>query len=246
MIQIPLSVFFMTSTKGHYGHDTYLATLDHFNRQIPWSDIQYKLAHIKVTPGEEKKAEVMEAEFWIRGFEVLKTTAEWARGTSHQVAYNQDLVKVSKHNPLYRNQYVLWLEDDSTLTINSNIGLTHTLGRMIAHLDMYPEKVSFRFIRRGDFDGGVPKLCEEFDYFVSPNFDFQPLILRSRDFFLAAKVIEENAEAQKAIQIEMLWRMVLDQFSRSEHKHMVWLPSYAETIHLGVPNYLEIKASLHL
>lgn len=245
MTKIPLSVFMMSSTKGHFGFDTYLTTLDHFARQIPWEAISVKVAHIKVTPGEEAKGEQMKAEFERRGFKVLMTVAAWQRGTSHQVSYCADLVTVSKEPSLYLNPHVLWLEDDGTLSTVS-VPLDQILARMVAFLDASPELVSVRFIREPDFAGGVPVFAPTSETFFSPNVDFQPLLIRSRDFFLAAKVVESNPEVQQTTQIELLWRLILDQFSRNEHKHLVWLPSVAHSIHLGVPDYPALKQSLNL
>ena len=246
MTKIPLSVFFMTSTKGHWNQDTYLSTLKSFERQIPWGDISVKVVHIKITPGSQAKAAEMIDELERRGFKVLTSTADWQRGVSHQLAYNSDLVKVSKEPSLYLNQFCLFLEDDSTLTCHKH-PLREVLSRMVAFLEASPDLLTTRFIRRADYEGGVPILDTIHDVFFSPNYDFQPSVIRCRDFYLAAKIIEANPEAQQAVQIEMLWRTVLDQFSRAPvQRHLVWHPDYCESIHLGTQDYPALKASLNL
>ena len=245
MIPLPLTLALYTSTKDHFGHSTYLATLSHIERQLPLPAFSVKIAHIKITPGQEQIGVIIRGELEKRGFKVIETVADWQRGTSHQVAYNQDLIKMSKEKDLYQNPHLLWLEDDSTLTCHQD-SLDKVLTRMVGFIESSSDVLSARFVRKSDFDGGLPILKRESDHFFSPYFDFQPLIMRSRDFYLAAKMIETNFQAQQNVQIEMLWRLVLGEFSRSELKHMVWLPDYAETVHLGTPEYLALKESLNL
>ena len=244
MTPIPLSVLFFTSTKQHFGFkDVYLTTLNDLHRNLPLEFFQVKVAHIKVTPGEEDFGCVMERELVSRGFKVIKTVAAWSRGISHQQAYLEDVRRVSLEPSIYECPHVLWIEDDSTLTVNKTALIT-ALGRMIEFINSSPDHLSARFIRRGDYEGGVPSLLTEKDHFISPFTDFQPAIWRSRDFYLIAKLIEDCWKTIQNMQCEAVWRMVSDVFSRHPHKHMVWLPDYAESIHLGTPDYPSLKKRL--
>ena len=96
------------------------------------------------------------------------------------------------------------------------------------------------------FQGGVPVLDPQADHFFSPHLDFQPGIYRSRDYLLANKVIEDNWDRLSHLQCELVMRIAFDTLSRATERHMVWLPDYAETYHLGVPEHAAVRAALNL
>ena len=242
---IPISLLLFTSTKGHFGfRDIYLTTLALLDRQIPLSQFSVKVAHIKISPGEEATAEEMKERLTEFGFQVIVAIAPWSRGTSHGNEYMQDVIRVSKMTQVYTSPYVMWLEDDSPVVCHK-APLERVLARMIGAIESSPDALSSRFIRRGDYVGGVPSLLTEDDHFFSPFTDFQPAVWRARDFYLAAKTIEDNWDRVQGIQCEALWRMVTDPLSRASVKrHWVWLPDYAETIHLGCPEYPTLKQNL--
>lgn len=245
-MNIPISLVFFTSTKGHHGFkEMYKDTLNHLDKQIPLASFSVKIAHIKITPGEEKEATLMADDMAKRGFKILATVAEWSRGQIHQTEYLKDQIFVGKDPSIYTNPHVLFLEDDSPF-ISHKISLEACLHEMVKKVESSPDILSFRFIRRADFAGGVPHLKDEDNYFWSPYFDFQPSIIRSRDFHLITKLIEDNFDKVQNIQSEMLWRILFAPFSRSDYKHAVWFPDYGETYHLGVPLYLDVKKELKL
>lgn len=245
MTPFPISLILFTSTKGHFGHkDVYLKTLIHLDRQIPLSLFGGRVAHVKVSVGEESFGEEMAGELEKRGFTVLVTIADWSRGQSHQAAYMADVVKVSKESSIYSRPYVLWFEDDQTITPHA-VSAERLLLQSCKLLAQDNELVSVRLLRRGDLSTS-PILKQEANWFYSPHVNFQPLLLRSRDFYLAAKIVEQNPQLTAVTQCEMLWRLVLADFSRSEHKHIVYNPDYAETIHLGTPEYPTLCQQLGL
>lgn len=254
-MNIPISLVFHTSTKGHFGFkDMYLDTLNHIDRQIPLAAFSVKVATLKISPDESELGFKMQAELESRGFKVLAQMGEWHRGTSHQLAYLEDQRRASKELSIYQNPYVLMWEDDSPVICHKT-SLEATLHRMMTHLESLPDYLTFRFIRRADFDGGVPQLKYDWEYyrkqdpdfFWSPYTDFQPLLIRSRDYYLLHKTIEDNWGLASHVQSEALWAMMLSRFSRSDkNKHAVWYPDYAETIHLGQPDYLNVRKTLNL
>lgn len=242
---IPVSLLFFTSTKGHWGfRDIYKTTLALLDRQIPLVQFNVKVAHIKVTPGEEIAAHAMTGYLESIGFKVLTTSAEWSHNTSHGNQYLRDIITMSRESSIYSNPHVWWWEDDWHLDCHQD-RLDTVLSRMTRFVDSSPDHLSTRFILRSAYEGGVANLGEaDADSFFSPFTDFQPAIWRSRDFYLAAKTIEDNWDKVQGIHIEQLWRMVTDPLSRSQYKHKVWLPNYAEPIHLGCPEYPSLKAAL--
>jgi hypothetical protein len=238
---IPISFLLFTSTKGHYDFkDIYLTTLSHYDRQVPLSQFAVKVAHIKVTPGEEGIAKMMEDNLVARGFKVLTTTAAWTRGANHGQEYMKDVIKVSKEPSIHRCPHVMWVEDDTILLCHKD-PLDRVLSRMTHAIDSSPDHLSARFIWRSAYEGGVPSLQTNADSFYSPFTDFQPALWRARDFYLAAKTMEDNWDRVHGMHCEALWRAVTDPLSRSTLKHLVWLPDYAEPIHLGCPEYPDLK-----
>lgn len=229
------------------------ATLRHLDRQIPLSVFGSLYAHLKADPvpppvGLENPGTLAESianDLSVRGFYVDTTVGDWQRGMSMQNAYLIDQRKASQSSAIQGQPYMLLLEDDGTMSPKVD-NLTKVLARMIDFLESSPDAVSARFLRRCDYDGGVPMDNVQGDHFFSRNVDFQPMLLRSRDFFLAHKVIEDNWAQLSHLQCELVMRLALDTFSRGSDRHMVWLPDYAETIHLGTPDYSALKASLNL
>lgn len=244
MTNLPISICLFTSTKGHFGHSTYLDTLRHLDRQIPLSQFGKRYAHIKVSSDQRDEGVAMELALMDRGFAVDATVGDWSRGMSHQNAYLLDQRKASQSRVLQSQPFMLLLEDDSVMECHT-YSLADCLSRMVTALEE-PLIMSTRFIRRCDWDGGVPVLDKTETTFFSPHFDFQPAVIRSRDYLIANKVIEDNWESLKHLQCEMVMRMALDTMSRAPLRHLVWLPHVAESIHLGVPDYPSIKASLNL
>lgn len=233
-MSIPISLCLFTSTKGHWGRRTdYEVTLNHWDRQIPLDDFAVKVAHLKVSPGDGEIAVTMERELVRRGFKVLTTTTEWSRGMSHQVAYMEDVVKMSKEPMLYRSPYILWLEDDS-VAVCIKYPLRRLLAESVRLLEGNPDHLTVRLLRAGDLDTS-PVLKHETGYFYSPHFNFQPAIMRSTTFYLGALVVERNWHLAATAQCEMLWRLVLAPMSRSNLCHIVWHPEVAHTVHLGCP-----------
>lgn len=245
MTKLPIAICLFTSTKGHFGHSTYADTLRHLDRQIPLSQFGARYAHIKVTPGQEDVGIAMELALMERDFGVDATVGDWSRGASHQQAYLLDQRKASQSRVVQSQPYVMLLEDDSTLSPAKG-ELADYLARMMGALDREPDLVSTRLVRRCDWDGGIPTIGPVTSTFFSPNFDMQPSILRSRDFMLAHKVIEDNWGQLSHLQCELVLRIALDTLSRSPNRHMVWHPDEIESHHLGTPDYPALKAALNL
>lgn len=245
MTKLPIAICLFTSTKGHFGHSTLEATLRHLDRQIPLSQFGGLYAHIKVTPGEEAVADAMLNELCLYGFVVEQTVGAWSRGTSHGQEYLKDQRKASQSRVVQSQPYTLLLEDDSTMSPAKGDLIT-LLSQMVTSLEIDHNLVSTRFIRACDWYGGVPTIGPVGDTFYSPNHDMQPGIVRSRDYLIAHKIIEDNWAQLSHLQCELVMRIALDTLSRSPNRHMVWHPSKGESIHLGTPEYPALKASLNL
>ncbi len=249
MNQLPISLVFFTSTKGHFGRKTdWLVTLDHWNRQLPLANFGERIAHIKVTPGDEALAAGMALGLTAKGFHVIQTVGSWDRGLSHGANYLGDQVTVSKDARLYKQPYLLFLEDDS-LALSHQIPLDDLLAQSCRRLAENHELLTVRLMRRHD-DRGPTALQAAPDprFYYSQDVNFQPLVMRSLDFYRLGLALEANPDACQQIQCERLWRLILDHSSRSPFKHIVYEPDYAETAHIGIPQaeHEQLVKQLHL
>lgn len=247
---LPITLLLFLTTQGYGGCRTiYRAMLDGWDRQLPLSTFRLRYAHLKVTPGEESIAEAITADLQQRGFVVESATGDWVRGQAHFNAYLADQVKVSKDALIYDNPYVLWLDHDYVPMCHVD-PLPKVLARMTRLIESSPDIVSARFLREEDADALAPDrtVAIEPDQHLawSAHFNWNPVLLRSRDYHLACKVIEDNWTVATRKHGEALWREVLAPFSRSSRKHAVWLPSYACVANLGVPHYTEVAQRLGL
>ncbi len=246
MNKLPITLVLFSSSKGHFGHKgVYKTTLDHLNRQLPLSSFGQLVAHVKVSPSEEAIAADMVADLESRGFKVLTTIADWTRGMSHQQGYTQDIATISKERSVYTQPYVLWLEDDSTIE-STILSVEDLLLQSCQFLADDHEKMTVRVARKGDARGPEIKPSDSPNWFYSGDVNFQPMIMRSSDFYRLGMVLEANPGACATVQCEMLARMIIDTFSRSPRKHIVYETETAHSTHLGLPNYLDLKQSLNL
>jgi hypothetical protein len=246
--KLPITFLMFATARGHYGCNTiYNTTIDFLNSKLPLNEWGALLFHIKIAPGEEKVGEQMKADLESRGFIVETEIANWKRGQSHFCEYLKDQIKMSQHPAVRDNPFVYWSDDD-------NIPLTHSdnflkvLHRMVKTVESSQDIVSFRFLRENDTREPIVEDVndEHPDFFYSRDFNWQPLIIRSRDFHRGCKVIEDNWHIATQMHGEGLWREVTAPMSRSKNKHAVWHPKYAEVANLGVPNYAEVASRFNL
>ncbi len=236
MTPLPITLLFFTSTKGHFGRKTdWRLTLNHWEKQIPLSLFGQRIAHIKISEGDQALATEMAIELAARGFHVIETVGSWSRGLSHGAAYLGDQIRVSKEARLYRQPYLLFLEDDS-LAFSHQLSVEDLLLQSCRFLAENHELLTVRLMRRHDNRGPTAlHAAPDPRYYYSQDTNFQPLVIRSLDFYRLCLALEANPEACRNVQCEQLWRLILDSFSRSPFRHIVYEPDYAETAHIGIP-----------
>lgn len=248
--KLPITFMVFMTTKGHYNCRTlYKTTLDYIDAQLPLVQWGARVAHIKITPNEEAIGEIMKADLQARGFDVGTAIAPWERGQSHFCAYLQDQIKMSQHPAVSDNPFVYWTDDDY-LPICHKDSFPYVLHRMTQLVSSSPDILTSRFLREEDVDALAPdrtiEIEQDKEIAWSKHVNWQPLIIRSRDYHRACKVIEDNWAAATSMHGEALWREVLAPMSRSPRKHAVWLPSYAQCINIGVPHYADVAKRLNL
>jgi hypothetical protein len=245
MTTIPATFLMFIATSGHAGwRSIYKATLDHCDRELPLSTWRTRAAHIKILPGEEAIGEWIKKDLEAWGFVVETAVAPWERGQSHYAEYLKDQIKMSQHPAVFSNPFVYWTDQDY-LTVCHKHSYERVLHRMIQLVESCPDILSARFLREGDFPSS-PVLETEGELFWSPHFNFQPLLMRSRDFHYACKAIEDNWAAAIKMHGEALWREVLKPLSRDHKQHAVWMPDYAEVANLGVSDYRSVAQRFNL
>lgn len=234
MNKLPITFALYTSTRGHFQRKTdWRLTLNHWEKQIPLNQFNL-VANLKTSPDEIELGRSMAAELTQRGFHVIETVGDWHRGTSHQAAYMDSVIKCSKDSRVYQQPFYLHVEDDS-LAVSPSVNLEDLLLQSCQRLTEDHELVSVRLVRPHDDRGPTathPKPDPRFYYSLDTN--LQPLLLRSLDFYRLGLVLEQNPQACQQVQCEQLWKLILAQFSRSPFKHIVYEPVYAYTAHIGV------------
>lgn len=114
-----LTLCLYSVSNGHWSKkDCYLRTikdLDNYN-----IDFYDKVAHIKIRPGEEGFANVMEKDFIGYGYRVIKTISPWRRwDSSHHIGQLQDIFTVFND---IKSKHILHMECDWLLRpLNNNL-----------------------------------------------------------------------------------------------------------------------------
>lgn len=206
MTPIPITIVLFTSTQGHFKTSRYLETLDHLAAQIPLSQFTDRVAHIKVSPGDQLVAQTMWEELIKRGFDVIETMGDWSHGKNHGVEYVKDLVKVYTDARVASASYVLHLEDDFVLTPQRG-ELVSYLSQAVALLEEQPFVHSVRFARwfnecerindlprKHGLNAHCVPLNETFD--LSSDFSLNPHITRARSMYHACFLMSRATNGQ--------------------------------------------------
>lgn len=142
MTPLPLTLALFTSTRGHFGRDTYQDTVNDLLRQLPtgWEALH---ANVKWEPGEETKRDEMKAWLEARGFTVTTPCKQWKHhDATHQEGYLEDIGLVMEQ---IKTPYYLHLEDD--MWLRSEEPLERHLAEAIEILSEYPNCTQVRFAR---------------------------------------------------------------------------------------------------
>lgn len=196
--ELSISLNFFTSTKGHFGCRTiWKETLNNLRVVLDLYPLLYKVAHIKVSPGDELYAEEMESQLWNEfGFQhVIKTVGEWShtKGTSH-TEYLKDIETMfSFLRENSKAEIGLWMEDD---WIFSQDKLLSTIYTCLSSLTSNPAALAVRPTRTDDTDiitRTHAKFLKENDvglkiYGQNREFSFNPTFIRNPDQYFISKI----------------------------------------------------------
>ena len=191
MTPIPITFCLMTTTKGHFGVKTrYVQTLNSFKDELPLSEYAARMAHIKVSPGEDDLMEEMTGNLKTYGFDVWQTKGAWQHGQdSHQLEYLKDTLKMVNE---VKTPYVMMVEDDWQVRAFHGPFISYLL-RAVGYLEDDPGLVQVRIPRwSNEFDRinglmakhGLPRSAHRGNdgyHFRSDDFSMNPAIYRTRD-----------------------------------------------------------------
>jgi hypothetical protein len=153
---------------------------------------------------------------------------------------------------MYRDKNVLgcdysfWVEDDWVIRLANGshyYGYTREfLFEAMEILRHNPELLSVRFNNQPcDEDKVIRKdgyLLQGENYTQwGPTFTFQPTVVRTRDMYIAYKLIEENQDKIGNLHIELQSGLGLKQLSLSKTPFAFFDYNEVKSVHIGVPNY---------
>lgn len=236
---LDMNLVFFTSTAGHFGHlDVYQKTIKHCERALG-GDLKVfnkVFAHVKVKPSQRDRLPDIVDFLLDHDIHPIVTEGDWERGLSHGRAYLSDMHKVYNLQDLHSAPYCFVVEDDSP--INVKLANLHSyLEAAIKVLGANKDILAVRFQRDGVSNQTWPvnELLNRVD-----SYDFQPTVARTRDLFLAAKIVQDNARAFENVQCEAAFRMASESLSHSPYRFLCFNPSLASSHHIGAEAYPQI------
>lgn len=237
--KLPLNCLFYTSTAGHFGHiDVYRTTIKHYKAKLGGSFAAFNkvFAHVKVKPSQTDRLPDMIDYLLSEDIHPIVTQGDWSRGLDHSRAYLSDMFKVYNTQDLHSAPYCFVVEDDSPI----NVKMAHLYAYLeagIKVLEANKDILAVRFQRDGVSNPRWPvnDLLDRVD-----SYDFQPTISHIKNLFLAAKIINDNAQAFESVQCEAAFRMASDTLSHSPYRYLCFNPSLASSHHIGAEAYPEI------
>lgn len=145
MTPLPLTLVLFTSTKGHFGRDTYQRTVNDWLHQLPAHNWAALHANVKWEPGQETKCDEMKVWLKARGFVVTTPCQAWRhQDPSHQQGYLDDMYLVTS---TIKSSYYLHLEDDFLLCPQQRFDTDAWLAGAIRCLEHDTSLLQVRFAR---------------------------------------------------------------------------------------------------
>lgn len=144
MTRSPITLCLYTSTRGHFGGSTYQETVTSLLSQVSADTWGAMIAHVKVSTGDEARAQEMSEWLHEQGFYVANTTQDWRHGDqTHQDGYLQDALRVTS---LVKTPFLMHHEDDFLLRPYA-ANLNAHLYQAVVQLEEDPELMQVRIPR---------------------------------------------------------------------------------------------------
>lgn len=241
--QLPLQVALFTTTKGHWGVKTrYKETVESLHGQAHWSLFERKIAHIKISDGDDELYSSMHLTLQDFGYDVLATDGEWSHGDqTHQSGFIADIFKVFT-NKLASSKYTLLQEDDWQLkAYKKGYSVNDLLIESVRLLEDDPDLMQVRFARFNNEFERINRLkakhnidahaVEYLDGFRHSDWSNNPFICRTRDLRAAVILLLKNPHIEQHSEHGIGFFMKY--LSRSAEPLFCFSPSIVRALHQG-------------
>jgi hypothetical protein len=239
-----LALCLFTSTKGHFGRkDIYKITIENLFSQIGFEFFHKRVAHIKRSDGDDETFEEMLKFFNDYGFIVIYSFGQWSHNNnSHASEYTKDIITMFSNKHVNECDFNLWLEDDWLFKISSGNSLFHFFDSACESLRKDKDLLCLRFNSQDyDKDKVLQKdgyLLQAYNYTqYGPTFTFQPNITRTRDSYIAYKVIRDNQDKIGNMHIELQSGLGYKHLSNSPTPFGFFDFNDVKSIHIGSPPF---------
>ena len=237
MEKLPISLLFLTTTKGHFGvRDIYSRTLKDWRDKGYLDLFQERLAHIKISPEDSNFFEMRGKIEGLYSQNIFSTIKEWAHfQNSHQTGIIEDINKLVRNSS---QPYCMILEDDWIPYIYKN-SFEYYLKRAIETLEQFKDLVCYRVPRHLDDENHFPG-TEKWENFSAQGhlFSNNPCVLRTRDLYMATNLALKNKHLiEQNCEVGMTY--IFKQLVNSEKPFAAFLPSEIRALHIGVPTISE-------
>ncbi len=232
-----LTLCLYSTTKGHWDiKNRYLETIKDLNNyELNFAE---KIAHIKITPGDEDLANQMEKDFVEYGFRVLKTVGEWKHfHGSHSIEQLKDIFTVYLE---VKTDFIFHLEDDWLIRpLNDNFQAY--LEQAMNLIQNNPNILQVRIPRHpNEFEHykTIEKVDDNFNrqkevYSLNPHVVFK----KTLEIFLASiyhqqKQIIPLLDAQQ-LNAELLFAEIGKQLSKEDKPYWSFSEKNIRALHIG-------------
>lgn len=237
-MSLPLNLVIYTSTAGHYGHSTLATTIKHYKRALG-GDLNLfagRFCHVKIRPTETDRLPDIIDTLLDSEIKPLVTVGDWKRGLQHGGAYLSDMVRTYGDQTIHSTPYTFAVEDDSPIHLKAG-ALSQYLEAAVNTLSTNHDILHIRFQRDNVLN--VTQPISDLYHRVD-TWDLQPLVGRTRDLYLIAKIVTDNARTFENTQCEAALRMAADTLSNHPYRYLCFNPVMASSHHIGAEAYPQI------
>lgn len=236
-----LAIVLYTSTKGHFGQkNLFKHTVKRLEQKIPLFSDFFKLAHIKISPGEEEFGGQMANWLFGMGWKVKFTVGEWNHNNqSHAVGYYKDKLRIFSFPQLHKYKYTLFVEDDWLINVDENrtqILLDGALDFLDHNLDALCVRINNEKEEPNPADAKVRNFlyCQGLTRNqYGPTFTFQPTIVRTSEWYHSLRLINKNLHILEHKHCEIVSGEAMHNFSDSFTPFYYFDPKLISATHIG-------------
>ena len=236
-----LAILLFTTTKGHFGYkNSYEFIVKNIRHKLSPGG---RIAHIKYEEGDSNTLDLMKEFLEKDDYTIIATEGKWSHNSnSHAQEYYKDQLRLfSSHAKPYS-----LLQEDDFLIKTKNGNTEDIILSGLNFLEQNPQALCVRInsepIRTTK---GATRISEHIfrqDEDFTPygsTFTFQPTIVRTRDYYQALRIINNNLHLLETTHCELLSGYVFKQFSTDSSPFYFFDPDLIWCEHIGEKDKLE-------